>query len=369
MSTIEIAPDVCLFLLEEQGVFFAEDRQELYVFNTPATFVWCCLEERYEPDEIVSAYAAAFGITMAESEAHVLGLLQQWEGLGYIARAAASNGPETHLTTALGWLLTNAVLRRDFARSSAEMARRLHIRAPDLEAFVGIDPAALEAQAEAVAQTWRRRAARSGAEHVLASVGANGRSVLELAAEARGRNVAAASITRFYRLLTTHFCLRLDSRAQDARVQPALAHLEIDAPATIDVVLDILEADSGHLLLQDLLPVGHCMRLDQLVPMVKARVRQIAIDRHRYFMAIHAGVVGNGERCLMFPGAPGRGKTTLTAALSREGSFRRGGHAQISTDRTSHSRNSPRATRNAILGPTLLMEIHISCRRVGPLPI
>jgi hypothetical protein len=53
--------------------------------------------------------------------------------------------------------------------------------------------------------------------------------------------------------------------------------------------------------------------------MVKSRVRQTAIDRYRYFMAVHAGVVGNGERCLMFPGAPGRGKTTLTAALSREG--------------------------------------------------
>src|SRR5215831_8760979 len=61
------------------------------------------------------------------------------------------------------------------------------------------------------------------------------------------------------------------------------------------------------------------MGLDQLVPMVKARVRQTAIDRYRYFMAVHAGVVGNGERCFMFPGAPGRGKTTLAAALSREG--------------------------------------------------
>jgi hypothetical protein len=319
MSSIRIAPDVCLFLLEEQGAFFAEDRQELYVFNTPATFVWCCLEERYEPDEIVSAYAAAFGITIAEAEGHVLGLLQQWEGLGYIAGAAASNLPETHLTTALSWLLTNSALRGDFARSATDMAQRLHIRAPDLEAFVGIDPAALEAQAEAVTRTWRRRAPRSGAEHVLASVGANGRSVLELAAEARLQSVAATSIKRFYRLLATHFCLRLDSRAQDARVHPALAHLEIDVPPTIDVVLDILEADSGHLLLQDLLPVGHCMGLDQLAPMVKARVRQTAIDRYRYFMAVHAGVVGNGERCLLFPGAPGRGKTTLTAALSREG--------------------------------------------------
>jgi len=66
-------------------------------------------------------------------------------------------------------------------------------------------------------------------------------------------------------------------------------------------------------------PSATAWGLDQLVPMVKSRVRQTAIDRYRYFMAVHAGVVGNGERCLMFPGAPGRGKTTLTAALSRGG--------------------------------------------------
>ncbi len=318
-SSIRIAHDVCLFLLEEEGVFFAEDRQELYVFNTPATFVWCGLEEGYGPTEVVSAYAMAFGIGTDEAEGHVFGLLRQWEGLGYVAGVAGSSGPETHLTTALAWLLTNVGLRRDFVRSSVEVARRLRVRMADVEAFVGIDPVALEAQAEAVAQAVRRRAPRTSAEHGLAAVGGDGRSVLELAAETRLRNVCVTSITRYYRLLTTHFCLRLDSRAQDARVHPALAHLETDAPSTIDVVLDILEADTGHLLLEDLLPVGYCAGLDQLAPMVKSRVRQTAINRSRYFMAIHAGVVSDGAQCIMFPGAPGRGKTTLTAALSREG--------------------------------------------------
>jgi hypothetical protein len=110
------------------------------------------------------------------------------------------------------------------------VAWRLCVRPSDLKAFVGIDPAALEAQAEPVTRTWRRRALRPGAKHVLASVGANGRSVLGLAAETRRRNVAVTSITHFYRLLTTHFCLRPDSGAQDARVHPALAHLETDGP-------------------------------------------------------------------------------------------------------------------------------------------
>jgi len=317
-SDIRTSPDVELFLLEEEGVFFAENRQELYVFNTPATFVWCCLEEGNGPREIAAAYATAFAIDPGEAEHHVFGILREWEGLGHISGFAEAGEPDADLTMALGWLLTNARLREDFARSPTDVARRLRVRPADVEAFVSLNGSALEAQARAVAQASPRRQGERP-EHTLASVCTSGRSVLEVAAGARLRAVAAALITRHYRLLGTQFCLRLQSIAQDARVHAALAHLETSVPAVVDVVLDLLEADGDHLLCEDVLPVGHCAALDQVVPMVKARVRQAAINRHRYFMAIHAGVVARGERCLLLPGAPGRGKTTLTAALSREG--------------------------------------------------
>jgi hypothetical protein len=48
-------------------------------------------------------------------------------------------------------------------------------------------------------------------------------------------------------------------------------------------------------------------------------MRQTAINRDRYFLAIHAGVVSNGEQCIVLPGRTGSGKTTLTAALSGDG--------------------------------------------------
>src|SRR5215470_17773548 len=117
------ATDVCLLVIDDEGVFFSEDRQELYVFNTPATFVWCCLEEGYEPAEIVSAYAKAFAIDRGEAEGHVLGALRRWDGLGYISGFAAPGVPDIDLTTALGWLLTNARLCEEFARSPADVAR------------------------------------------------------------------------------------------------------------------------------------------------------------------------------------------------------------------------------------------------------
>jgi len=317
-SGVRIAPDVHLFLLDDEGVFFAEDRQELYVFNTPATFVWCCLEEGHGPDEIVPAYAEAFAVDAADANGHVLSALRRWEGLGYISGFAAPGGPETDLTMALGWLLTNAALRKEFARAPAVLARHLRVRAADVEAFTSMDAAALDAQAHAMARAASRRGPGAKNEHLLAAVTASGRSLLEVAAEARLRYIAEP-ITRYFRLLTTRFRLCLESTAEDTTVRQALAHLEIQAPAAVDVDLDVLEAAGGHLLCEDLLPVGHCAALDHLVPMVKSWMRQTAINRYHYFMAIHAGVVGHGGRCLVLPGASGRGKTTLTAALSRGG--------------------------------------------------
>lgn len=41
--------------------------------------------------------------------------------------------------------------------------------------------------------------------------------------------------------------------------------------------------------------------------------------RNEYLFQIHAGVVSNGQKCLLLPAAPGSGKTTLTAALTAAG--------------------------------------------------
>jgi hypothetical protein len=48
---------------------------------------------------------------------------------------------------------------------------------------------------------------------------------------------------------------------------------------------------------------------------MKDLLRQIALNRDEFFLELHAGVVSDGERCIVLPGAPGSGKTTLTAGL------------------------------------------------------
>jgi hypothetical protein len=48
---------------------------------------------------------------------------------------------------------------------------------------------------------------------------------------------------------------------------------------------------------------------------MKGLLRQLALDRDDFFLELHAGVVSDGTDCIVLPGAPGSGKTTLTAGL------------------------------------------------------
>ena len=43
--------------------------------------------------------------------------------------------------------------------------------------------------------------------------------------------------------------------------------------------------------------------------MIGSNIARIAIDRHTFFLEIHAGVVFNGEKGILLPGGPGSGKT------------------------------------------------------------
>ena len=317
-----IDSDARLFVLDEQGLFFSESRQELHTFNTPATFIWCCLEENLDPAEIAAAYERTFAVSGVEAEAHVAGMLSQWQGLGYISGFDPSRAPRIELTTALGRLLSTPALRVAFAASPAETARALALRADHVAAFVALDPESLERQSEMLRarhSELRLGSPPTGSDTVFVSVLSSGRSALEVATESRLLKFSAPSLACHYRLLDTVFRVRFASLVQGDAVQPALAHLAVEETKRPDVVLELLEAGEDHLILEDIVPVEHCSGLDRLAPLVKGTVRRLAVNRHRHFLQLHAGVVSNGERCLILPGAPGSGKTTLTAALSAAG--------------------------------------------------
>ena len=230
---------------------------------------------------------------------------------------------EINWTTALGHLMASPALRAEFRNSPTGVAGRLKVAPSDRRAFVSLRPAALESEAlrlqEARFSKPFENFFKSG-QFVLWSspTGKSGQNILGAALDARARRSGRMNRVRYYRLLTTTFAIRFSSAAEENRVHPALAHLEVE-PARSDAVLEILHAEGGHVLLDGIAPFAFCRDLERVTPRLKTVLLQAAVRRHSYFLEIHAGVVSNGEKCLLLPAAPGSGKTTLTAALSAAG--------------------------------------------------
>jgi hypothetical protein len=98
-----------------------------------------------------------------------------------------------------------------------------------------------------------------------------------------------------------------------------LAHLEIRGEDAPNLELEVVRVADGFALLEDGAPVARCAEPAGVAPLLKGHLRVRVVDRHRYFMQIHAGALLAGDACMLLPGAPGSGKSTLTAGLVAAG--------------------------------------------------
>jgi hypothetical protein len=125
--------------------------------------------------------------------------------------------------------------------------------------------------------------------------------------------------TRLYRMLDSLIAISFGSTEEEAMVHPALAHLEIEGGGAADCEIGVAAFEDGFLVFENATPVEWCDRKNQLTSVIKGLLGASAINASRYFLNIHAGVVGDGESCLLLPAQAGSGKSTLTAALVAEG--------------------------------------------------
>lgn len=133
-----------------------------------------------------------------------------------------------------------------------------------------------------------------------------------------------AAVERRYRLLETTALIRFGSRAQVRLVNSVLGHLAINDDSAPTIVIDLAASmlDDRNMrsdIYRDTMPVGFAPRLSLLAPLVKACFWESAVNRHDFLFNIHAGVVGNGASCVLFPAAAGSGKSSLVAALTHRG--------------------------------------------------
>jgi hypothetical protein len=127
----------------------------------------------------------------------------------------------------------------------------------------------------------------------------------------------AVADRRTYRLLNTRFAVEYTTPAQAGLLHPVLAHLA--APGEPEVRFHLSESGPATILYRDFQPIDACPTGDGVVPMAYAAIWMTVLRRHDFFLNIHAGVLRSGDACLLLPGPPGTGKSTLTAALLEHG--------------------------------------------------
>lgn len=134
-------------------------------------------------------------------------------------------------------------------------------------------------------------------------------------------SIPEPAAVRRYRLLDSEFRVGFPSAAIESLVHPALAHLEAAAQPGPAMRLDLVRSGSGHVLLGDGRLLGGCASLAEIAPLVKAHLAALALQRRPCLLALHAGAVTEPSSggVVLLPGAPGAGKSTLTAALVAAG--------------------------------------------------
>ena len=190
-----------------------------------------------------------------------------------------------------------------------------------IEQDYGVTGAAVATQIDALFRQWVELGLTFGTKRnrLRQPARENGREQESLK-EWSGTSPRPSHSERPYRLLATVFRVRYDNAAQEATVHPVLAHLETPSPAAEPAIaVDLVCTGEAHLLLLDGRLVQRCARLDQLAPIVKWVLLAESINRYRYLLYIHAGVVRSARGCLLLPAPAGSGKTSLTAALVRAG--------------------------------------------------
>jgi hypothetical protein len=100
-------------------------------------------------------------------------------------------------------------------------------------------------------------------------------------------------------------------------IEPFL-HLSVDSVSS-PITIDIFESEGLYAVTREKVSVVERTVLDGLPPVVAQEALSAACEQGDFLICIHAAVHSLGERCIVFPGIGGTGKTTLSAALIKDG--------------------------------------------------
>jgi hypothetical protein len=186
-----------------------------------------------------------------------------------------------------------------------------------LQAVFSITRDEAAAYFDAALQNWRNVGLISGAAHGELSP-ERPQDEFESPGEPTVHDVPVVA-ERLYRLLDVTFRFGFSSQGLADESDAILAPLVAAEIPERCIRLDLVPHEGGYVVIKDGRNFRHCPRQDQIVPLLKTCMVELALRDSGDFAAVHAAAVGREDRCILLPGVSGSGKSTLTAALVASG--------------------------------------------------
>jgi hypothetical protein len=269
-----------LYLLGADGILFHQPSWRLYHLNTTASFIWCCIEEGLAPPAIADAVALRFDIALEQAKHDLSQCLAAWEAEGLLAPTRLGAAELVEQDNAFAETTITPV-----SPPSSSGSERPTAFACDASCASGYAPE----------QTSRGPADAS------------------LPGDHRGHT---------YRIGSTILQIRYGSRSAESLVHPIFDHLA-DAQSSTKpppkCTLTVREKMGGFVLFRGRTELSGTVSRAELVPLVQREAILATYASTDCLAGFHAGAVAAECGCILLPGAPGSGKSTLMAALMAAG--------------------------------------------------
>ena len=122
-----------------------------------------------------------------------------------------------------------------------------------------------------------------------------------------------------YRLSDIPFCIRFYSAEIAAIFRSVLGHVEVPLSPLVKTVFEVSSEGSRYVLKKDGNEIGRESSPTGLRHSLIVEITRSSYPQMDWLIFMHAGAIADGQRCIVFPGVAGCGKSTLVAALMYAG--------------------------------------------------
>jgi len=137
--------------------------------------------------------------------------------------------------------------------------------------------------------------------------------------ETRAAHPPPARISRFYGYYDRTVSVNYSTSELESLIHPVFESMATSAASQSDHVFDVYQDESNFILACDRQEIGRTDSLEDIALDAIREITQLSYQSPPCLAILHAGVVASSDRAILIAGQGGSGKTTLAAALIKNG--------------------------------------------------